>query len=54
MKKTTKKMTIDVERVAAALAELDALVLEHPELRNPEHQERLRGWILLDRCPLAQ
>lgn len=43
-----KKKTIDVERVAAALAELDALVLKHPELKSPEHQERLRVWILSD------
>ena len=45
---------IDHDRVAAALARLDELVLAHPELCAEQAQERLRAWLVPARLTAAQ
>ena len=40
-----RKRRLDLEKIRAGLAKLDALVEAHPELTSPEAQARLTAWL---------
>jgi hypothetical protein len=44
---------IDLRRVRAGLARLDALLAAHPELREPEAQARLTAWLEKEQCTMT-